>query len=172
MLRCLVNKNYTCGKIWKTGSGMWDESREQCLTCEIFINSHQTIMEIQRNKVYMWVMTDKDIRRVKENMPMEKKEAFVRYDAVSLKGWKDQETKKIHFIDNDQDIANTPQGLMYLCHVQELPKKETRELWIRPNGSLCIGLSGFIPLKDRTLAITKTTGTTPKDTRYTAKEVK
>jgi hypothetical protein len=117
-------------------------------------------------------LTQQDIRRVKENMPMEKKEVFIRYEAVSLKAWKNKETKKIRFLDADVDIPNTPQGLMYLIHVQELPAQETREFWIRPNGSLCIGLSGFVPLEGKTLAITKTTGATPKDTRYTAKEVK
>lgn len=171
-MRCQIDSTLNCERIWKTGSGKWDTTRDQCLTCDIFIKAYQVVFDVKRNKLYMQHLTLTDVRRVKENMPMEKREAFVRYEAISLKGWKNKETKKLVFLDNDVDIPNTPQGLMYLVHVQELPAQETRELWIRPNGSLCIGLADFIPLKDKKLSITKTTGATPKDTRYTAKEVK
>ena len=103
-------------------------------------------------------------------MPMEKQAKFERFEAISLKNWKDGETKTLTFIDNDKDVPNTPQGLMYIVHVTEGKKKETRELWIRPGGSLNICLQNFVPLQGKTLKITKTLGATAKDTRYTAEE--
>lgn len=101
-------------------------------------------------------------------MPLEKKEQWTRYEAISLRGWKSKESRVFTFQDDGKDIPNTPQGLSYLYHVIEKGGKDIKELWIRPGGSLAIGLQEHVPLKNKTLKITKTTGADVKDTRYTA----
>jgi len=116
-------------------------------------------------------LTLQDVRRVKENMPMEKNTPFEKHLAVEKKSWKSGQTKKLHFLANDHDVT-VDERLSYVVECQELPSTETRDLWIQPKSALSICLSEFIPLEGKTLALTKTTGKTLKDTRYTAKEVK
>lgn len=109
-------------------------------------------------------------------MPIEKAEQFERYPAIGLRGWKNAEIRRMTFIDEGKDITGDWVGIRYLYHV-ETPAKikgetETRELWIAPNSPLSITLSQHVPLNGKTFDITKTTGKTLKETRYTAVEVK
>lgn len=102
-------------------------------------------------------------------MPIIPRETYTRHPPISLRAWKNKQIKTLTFQDEGKDIPNTPNGLMHLCLVST-PKGETKELWIRPNSALYIGLSNHAPLTGKTLKITKTTGITLKDTRYNAEE--
>jgi len=101
-------------------------------------------------------------------MPLEKSESYVQYVNISKRSWKEDETKTMNFLENDKDVV-TANGLMYLFKVKE--GKETKNLWVKPQSALSIGLSPFVPLKGKTLKITKT-GKGLKDTRYDAEEIK
>ena len=101
-------------------------------------------------------------------MPLEKAEAWERYPRISLRTWKNAETKTLTFNDEGKDV-DTEYGMGYLYLVKE--NKETNELWIRPNSPLAIGLAPYVPLKDKTFKITKKTGKANEDTRYTAEQL-
>ena len=101
-------------------------------------------------------------------MPLEKAEAWERHPVISLRTWKNAETKTVTFTDEGKDVT-TQYGIGYLYLVNE--EKTIKELWIRPNSPLAIGLAPHVPLKDKTMQITKKTGKTNEETRYSAKQV-
>lgn len=101
-------------------------------------------------------------------MPLQKAEPFERFPAISLKAWKVKQARTFYFMDDDKDVK-TPNGVMFLMHVKE--NNETKELWVKDQTALAIGLAPFVPLKGRTLKVVKS-GSGLKDTRYTAEELK
>ena len=104
-------------------------------------------------------------------MPLEKSEAWESHPRISLRAWKNGETKTVTFTDEGKDVPNTPYGLSYIYLVTEDPDKTIKELWIRPNGPLAIGLAPNVPLKNKTFKIAKKTGKENLDTRYNAEQV-
>ena len=103
-------------------------------------------------------------------MPLDKAEAWERHPQLSLRTWKNAETKTVKFTDEGKDVT-TEYGLGYLYLIKEAGDPTLKELWIRPNSPLAIGLSPYVPLKDKTFKITKKTGKANEDTRYTATQV-
>ena len=103
-------------------------------------------------------------------MPLDKAEAWERHPQLSLRTWKNGEAKTVTFTDEGKDVT-TQYGLGYLYLVTEAEDKTVKELWIRPNSPLAIGLSPNVPLKDKTFKITKKTGKANEDTRYTAEQL-
>ena len=104
-------------------------------------------------------------------MPLQKSEAWESHPKISLRTWKNAETKTVTFTDEGKDIPNTPYGPSYLYLVTEAGDKTLKELWIKPNSPLAICLSPNVPLKNKTFKITKKTGKANEDTRYTAEQL-
>ncbi len=70
-------------------------------------------------------------------------------------------------MEDDKD-TQTQNGLMYLFTVKE--GKEIKNLWVKPQSALAIGLAPYVPLKGKTLKIVKTGQ--GLDTRYTVEVTK
>jgi hypothetical protein len=56
--QCLHEPKYFCSKLYKTGKGKWDDSRKQCLTCEVFLKKKQVPLEVSimgKAKATAWI---------------------------------------------------------------------------------------------------------------------
>lgn len=92
---------------------------------------------------------------------------------VGLQGWKDGETRRFKFTDDGIDYTGE-YGLTYIYGVKY--DNQDGSLWVKPDGTLAIGLSEVLPetetFKGLTVDITKTLGKKQNDTRYNCKVVK
>jgi len=105
-------------------------------------------------------------------MVLNKLDNFERLQNVSLRDWKHGEKKVIEFLDDGREVT-TVNGRQVIFKVRVGNNKTLNLLWVRPNGSLHIGLNDFLPLKGKTLAVSKEVlgGDVVKGTRYRAKVI-
>lgn len=111
-------------------------------------------------------------------MPIQYKQPYTKRPAIALRHWKNKQAKTLTFLDEGEDMPNTPNGPQYLYVVKLQSEPDPHGLWVRQKtddtkiSALEICLQPHVPLKGKTLKIVKTTGPNLKDTRYTATEVK
>lgn len=100
-------------------------------------------------------------------MPLNRIDKIEQHPAISLRAWKDGESKIIQFMDEGKDVS-TVNGDQVVFTVKEL--NEIKSLWVKPFGSLHMGLSDFLPVQGKTLIIDKEIlkGDVKKGTRYSA----
>jgi len=102
-------------------------------------------------------------------MPLQKLDKYEKHDSLSLRQWKNGETRTLTFLDDGRDVT-TVNGLQVVYTVTEGHREEPVSLWIKPGGSLHIGVADYLPLKGRTLTMMKTIvkDDVVKGTRYVA----
>jgi len=105
-------------------------------------------------------------------MPLNKMDSFEALPSVSLRGWKDGETKTFEFMDDGKDVT-TANGASVIYTVKVGKNTSLNSLWIRPGGALHIGLNDLLPLEGKTVKVTKQIlkGDIVKGTRYEAIEI-
>jgi len=103
-------------------------------------------------------------------MPLNKMDKFTKYEAISLRQWKNNQDKTIKFLDEGSNI-DTVNGEQVVFVVEA--EGETKNLWVKPLGSLHMGLNDYLPVMGKTLVISKEIldGDVKKGTRYNAREV-
>ena len=107
-------------------------------------------------------------------MPLNKLESYERHAPISFRNWKNNDAKIIAFLNDGRDV-NTENGPSVVFDVKVGDNISLNTLWVRPGGALHIGINEYLPLKGKTLKITKTIikgQDATKGTRYTAVQVK
>lgn len=105
-----------------------------------------------------------------KEMGLTKMDKYTKYEAVSLRQWKNNQDKTIKFLDEGKNV-DTVNGEQVVFCVEE--GGATKNLWVKPLGSMHMGLNDFLPVEGKTLVISKEIldGDVKKGTRYNAREV-